>query len=145
MKKAAKKGAPKKAKAAASPDWRRETLARVRALIKEAAPGATEEAKWKKATNPAGVPTWSQDGIICTGETYKDKVKLTFARGASLKDPAKLFNAADTGATRRAIDIRGGDTLNERAFKGLVAEAVALNGAKKPVKKASVAKKSKRA
>ena len=130
-------------KKAVSSDWRRETLARVRALIEEAAPHATEEAKWKKATNPAGVATWSQDGIICTGETYKDKVKLTFARGASLKDPAKLFNAADTGATRRAIDIREGDKLNEKAFKALVREAVAANGAKKPAKKAA-AKKTKR-
>jgi hypothetical protein len=111
----------------------------VRALIKEAAPGASEEVKWKKATNPAGVPTWSQDGIICTGETYKDKVKLTFARGASLADPAKLFNAADTGATRRAIDLREGDKLNEKAFKALVREAVAANAkpaAKKKTKKA---------
>ena len=132
MKKAVKKSAPKKA-AAASNDWRRETLARVRALIKEAAPGASEEAQWKKATNPAGVPTWSQDGIICTGETYKDKVKLTFARGAALKDPAKLFNAADTGATRRAIDIREGDKLNEKAFKALIKEAVVANA--KPAKK----------
>lgn len=132
--KKAQKAAPKKAKAAS--DWRRETIARVRALIKDAAPGVTEEAKWKKATNPAGVPTWSLGGIICTGETYKDKVKLTFARGASLKDPAKLFNAADTGATRRAIDVREGDTLNEKALKALVKEAVAANGAKKPAKKA---------
>ena len=142
MKKAVKKAAPKKA--AASNDWRRDTLARVRALIKEAAPGASEEAKWKKAGRPDGVPTWSQDGIICTGETYKDKVKLTFARGASLADPTKLFNAADTGATRRAIDIREGDTLNEKAFKALIKEAVAANGAKKPAKKAA-AKKTKRA
>ena len=125
-------------------DWRRKTLARVRTLIKEAAPDASEEAKWKKANNPTGVPTWSQDGIICTGETYKDKVKLTFARGAALTDPAKLFNAADTGATRRAIDIREGDKLNEKTFKALIAEAVALNGAKKPAKKAA-AKKAKRA
>lgn len=127
-----KKAATKKA---AASDWRRDTIARVRALIKEAAPQATEEAKWKKPTNPAGVPTWSHDGIICTGETYKDKVKLTFARGAALKDPAKLFNAADTGATRRAIDIREGDTLNEKAFKALVSAAVALNTAKAPAKK----------
>jgi hypothetical protein len=139
------KGAAKQT-ASASKDWRRETLARVRALIKEAAPDAVEEAKWRKATNPAGVPTWSHDGIICTGETYKDKVKLTFARGAAFKDPAKLFNAADTGATRRAIDIREGDTLNERAFKALVAEAVALNGAKQPAKTRAkkAAKKAKR-
>ena len=129
---AAKKAPPKKA---AANDWRRETLARVRALIKEADPEATEEAKWKKPTNPAGVPTWSHGGIICTGETYKDKVKLTFARGAALKDPAKLFNAADTGATRRAIDIREGDALNEKAFQGLVKAAVALNTAKVSAKK----------
>jgi hypothetical protein len=128
----AKKPAPKKAAAA---DWRRETLARVRALIEEADPDVIEEAKWKKANNPAGVPTWSHDGIICTGETYKDKVKLTFAKGASLPDPARLFNAADTGATRRAIDIREGDKLNEKAFKALVKAAVALNGAKKLSKK----------
>ena len=95
MKKAVKKAAPKKA----APDWRRDTLARVRALIEEADPEATEEAKWKKANNHAGVPTWSHDGIICTGETYKDNVKLTFASGASLPDPARLFNAADTGAS----------------------------------------------
>lgn len=136
MKKAVKKAAPKKA----APDWRRDTLARVRALIEEADPEATEEAKWKKANNPAGVPTWSHDGIICTGETYKDKVKLTFASGASLPDPARLFNAADTGATRRAIDIREGDKLNEKAFKALVKAAVAANTAKKPV----VKKKAKR-
>jgi len=123
MKKAAKKVAPKKA----APDWRRETLARVRALIEDADPEATEEAKWKKPSNPAGVPTWSHNGIICTGETYKDKVKLTFAKGASLADPARLFNAADTGATRRAIDIREGDELNEKAFKALVKAAVAAN------------------
>jgi hypothetical protein len=129
---AAKKAPPKKA---AANDWRRETLARVRALIKEADPEATEEAKWKKPTNPAGVPTWSHGGIICTGETYNDKVKLTFAHGAALKDPAKLFNAADTGATRRAIDIREGDTLNEKAFTALVKAAVALNTAKAPAKK----------
>lgn len=132
-----KKAAAKKA----APDWRRETLARIRALIAEADPAAVEEAKWKKPSNPAGVPTWSHDGVICTGETYKDKVKLTFARGAALPDPARLFNAADTGATRRAIDIREGDKLNEKAFKALIKAAVAANAAKK----LSVAKKSKRA
>jgi hypothetical protein len=142
MKKAVKKSAPKKATAASS-DWRRETLARVRALIKEAAPGASEEAKWKKATNPAGVPTWSQDDIICTGETYKDKVKLTFARGASLADPARLFNSSLDAGTRRAIDIREDDKLNEKAFKALIREAVAANAAKNPAKKAP--KKAKRA
>ena len=137
-----KKTVSKKAGTAA--DWRSETLARVRKLIHEAAPGVAEGAKWKKPTNPAGVPTWSKDGIICTGETYKDKVKLTFARGASLADPAKLFNAADTGATRRAIDIREGDKLNEKAFKALIKEAVAANGARKPAKKAAK-KKAKKA
>jgi hypothetical protein len=132
MKKAVKKTAPKKAAPKAAADWRRATIARVRALIEEADPEATEEAKWKKAANPAGVPTWSHDGIICTGETYKDKVKLTFAQGAKLNDPAKLFNANDTGATRRAIDIHEGATLNEKAFKALIREAVALNTSKKP-------------
>lgn len=130
-KKVAKAPAKKAAAEKAASDWRSERIARVRALIKEAAPKAIEEAKWAKATNPAGVPTWSQDGIICTGETYKDKVKFTFARGAALDDPTGLFNAADTGATRRAIDIREGDKLNEKAFKALVKEAVALNSAKK--------------
>jgi len=119
----------------AASDWRRDALARVRALIAEAAPEATEEAKWKKAANPAGVPTWSQDGIICTGETYKDKVKLTFAQGAALKDPAKLFNASLDAGTRRAIDIHEGDKLNEKAFKALIAAAVALNTAKKKAKR----------
>jgi len=116
-------------------DWRRDTLARVRALIAEAAPEAIEEAKWKKPSNPAGVPTWSQDGIICTGETYKDKVKLTFAQGAALKDPAKLFNASLDAGTRRAIDIHEGDKLNEKALKALIAAAVALNTAKKKAKR----------
>jgi hypothetical protein len=120
-------------------DWRRETLARVRTLIREADPEAVEEAKWKKAGNPAGVPTWSHDGIICTGETYKDKVKLTFAKGASLKDPAGLFNSSLDAGTRRAIDIREGDKINETALKTLIRAAVALNtkggAAKKAVKK----------
>jgi hypothetical protein len=124
-------------------DWRRETLARVRTLIREADPEAVEEAKWKKAGNPAGVPTWSHDGIICTGETYKDKVKLTFAKGASLKDPAGLFNSSLDAGTRRAIDIREDDKLNEKAFKALIREAVAANAAKNPAKKAP--KKAKRA
>jgi len=119
----------------AASDWRRDALARVRALIAEAAPEGTEEAKWKKAANAAGVPTWSQDGIICTGETYKDKVKLTFAQGAALKDPAKLFNASLDAGTRRAIDIHEGDKLNEKAFKALIAAAVALNTAKKKAKR----------
>jgi hypothetical protein len=114
-------------------------MARVRTLIREADPKVVEEMKWKKPSNPTGVPVWSHDGIICTGETYKDKVKLTFFRGASLEDPASLFNAGDAGGTRRAIDIREGDKLNARAFKTLVKAAVAQNAppakrAKKPVK-----------
>jgi len=121
-------------KAVSSGDWRRATLARVRALIAEADPDAVEENKWKKPTNPAGVPAWSHDGVLCTGETYKDKVKLTFARGASLKDPAGLFNASLDAGTRRAIDIHEGDQLNEKAFKALIREAVAANA--KPAKKA---------
>lgn len=94
MKKAKRLKKAQKRIAAKSPDWRSATLARIRALIKDAAPDSIEEAKWKKPSNPKGVPTWSQDGIICTGETYKDKVKLTFAKGASLKDPSRLFNAS---------------------------------------------------
>ena len=124
--------------------WRGATLARLRSLIREADPEVVEEVKWRKPSNPLGIPVWEHAGIICTGETYKDKVKLTFARGASLADPAKLFNAADTGATRRAIDIREGDKLNEKAFKALVKEAVAANCAKNPAKKVA-AKKTKRA
>jgi len=138
-KSAVKKAVPKKAAPPAGPsakgDWRGDTLAAVRVLIREAVPAVVEEIKWRKPSNPAGVPVWQSDGIICTGETYKDKVKLTFAQGAKLKDPAKLFNAADTGATRRAIDIAEGDALNEKAFKALVTAAVALNTAKAPAKK----------
>jgi hypothetical protein len=108
-------------------DWRHTTLARVRKLIEAADPNIVEEVKWKKPSNPAGVPVWSHDGIVCTGETYKDKVKATFAHGAKLKDPGKLFNAGLGGGTRRAIDFFEGDTINERAFKALVKAAVALN------------------
>jgi hypothetical protein len=109
-------------------DWRGKTLASVRALIKQADPDVVEEVRWRKPSNSMkGVPVWSHDGIICTGETYKDKVKLTFAKGASLEDPAGLFNASLKGNTRRAIDIREGDTINEEAFKALVCAAVALN------------------
>jgi hypothetical protein len=108
-------------------DWRGETLARVRALIKEADPDVVEEVKWRKPTSPAGVPVWSHDGIICTGETYKDKVKLTFAKGASLDDPSGLFNSSLDGNVRRAIDIGEGDSVDEDAFKALIAEAVSLN------------------
>ncbi|NUM53266.1 MAG: DUF1801 domain-containing protein [Candidatus Hydrogenedentes bacterium] len=110
-------------------DWRVEMLARIRALIKQADPDAIEEVKWRKPSNPAGVPVWSHDGIICTGETYKDKVKLTFARGASLPDPEGLFNSSLEGNTRRAIDIHEGDTIDEKAFKELIRAAVVLNTA----------------
>jgi len=108
-------------------DWRGETLARMRALILVADPGIEEEWKWAKATSP-GVPVWSHDGIVCTGETYKEVVKLTFARGAALDDPKGLFNASLGGGTRRAIDIRQGERVNATAFKRLVRAAVALNG-----------------
>jgi hypothetical protein len=102
-------------------------LAAVRRLIKEADPQVVEEVKWRKPINPMGVPTWSHDGIICTGETYKDKVKLTFAKGASLADPSGLFNSSLDGNTRRAIDIREGDEIYESALKALIRAAVALN------------------
>jgi hypothetical protein len=111
-------------------DWRAEALARMRRLIEEADPDVVEEAKWRKPSNPAGVPTWSHDGIICTGETYKANVKLTFAYGASLDDPAGLFNAGFGGGTRRAIDIHEGETVDAEAFKALIREAVAFNSAR---------------
>ena len=104
-------------------DWRGETLARLRALIKQADPDVVEEWKWR------GVPVWSHAGIICTGETYKAVVKLTFLKGASLEDPARLFNASLAGNARRAIDLREGDAMNEEAFKALIRAAVALNTA----------------
>jgi len=104
-------------------DWRGQTLARMRKLIKAADPGVVEEWKWM------GTPVWSHDGIICTGESYRSVVKLTFAKGASLKDPAGLFNASLDGKVRRAIDIREGEAVDETAFKALVRQAVALNGA----------------
>jgi len=104
-------------------------LARLRVLIREADPAVSEEVKWRKAANPLGVPTWSHDGIICTGETYKDKVKLTVARGASLDDPKRLFNSSLDGGTRRAIDIREGDKIDEEAFKALIRAAVEFNRA----------------
>ena len=108
-------------------DWRAETLARIRRLIHEADPEAVENLKWRKPSNPAGVPVWEEAGIICTGETYKDKVKLTFARGASLADPGRLFNASLEAGTRRAIDIFEGDEIDGEAFRALIGEAVALN------------------
>jgi hypothetical protein len=110
-------------------DWRAAMIDRVRALIQAADPKMVEEQKWKKPSNGmVGVPVWSRDGIVCTGETYKNYVKFTFARGAALDDPSGLFNASLEGNTRRAIDIREGDSLNEAAFKALIKAAVKLNG-----------------
>src|SRR4029450_9267949 len=111
-------------------DWRGKTLGRMRKLIKEADPDVVEEWKWVKPTNP-GTPVWSHDGIICTGESYKNAVKLTFAKGASLKDPARLFTSSLDGNVRRAIDIRAGEEVDESAFKALVRQAVALNSSGK--------------
>ena len=108
-------------------DWRGAMLAKVRRLIREADPQVEETVKWRKPSNPHGVPVWEHDGIICTGETYKDKVKLTFAYGASLGDPSKLFNSSLEGGTRRAIDFREGGEVDEDAFKALIREAVARN------------------
>jgi hypothetical protein len=118
-------------------DWRGETLGRMRELIREADPDVVEEIKWVKASNP-GTPVWSHDGIICTGESYKSVVKLTFAKGASLEDPARLFNSSLDGNTRRAIDIHEGEEVDEPAFKALVRAAVVLNssGKSKPSKEA---------
>ncbi|MGE5563855.1 MAG: DUF1801 domain-containing protein [Bacillota bacterium] len=113
-------------------DWRGAMLAKVRRLIREADPEVVETVKWRKPSNPAGVPVWEHSGIICTGETYKDKVKLTFARGAALDDPTGLFNASLDGGTRRAIDLREADEVDEGAFKALIREAVALNGSGQP-------------
>ena len=110
-----------------SDDWRQERVQQVRSLIARAAPDADEEAKWRKASNPDGVPTFSLDGLICTVETYQDKVKTTFARGASLDDPSGLFNASLDAGTRRAIDLFADDELDEEAFVALVREAVAAN------------------
>ncbi|WP_274425492.1 DUF1801 domain-containing protein [Chelativorans sp. YIM 93263] len=111
-------------------DWRGETLARVRSLIKQADAQVVEEVKWRKPSNMLGVPVWEHAGIICTGETYKDKVKLTFAKGASLEDPSGLFNSSLEGNTRRAIDFREGDEIDEEALKALISAAVALNTSK---------------
>ena len=110
-----------------SDDWRSGIVEKVRALITQAEPDIVEEAKWRKASNPDGVPTFSCDGLICTVETYKDKVKLTFAQGASLDDPSSLFNASLDAGTRRAIDIHEDDTIDEDAFVELIKEAVAHN------------------
>jgi hypothetical protein len=108
-------------------DWRGEMLARIRTLIKQADPDVVEEVKWRKPSNPGGVPVWSHDGIICTGETYKDKVKMTFAKGASLEDPSGLFDSSLEGKARRAIDFHEGDKIDEKALKALIRAAVALN------------------
>jgi len=122
-------------------DWRGEILARIRRLIKEADPEVVEEVKWQKPSNPSGVPVWSHDGIICTGETYKDKVKLTFAKGASLDDPASLFNASLDGNLRRAIDIYEGSKIDEEALKALIRAAVALNKSARAAARPARAKK----
>ena len=109
-------------------DWRGELLSRIRTLINQADPGMIEERKWRKPSNAmAGVPVWSHNGIVCTGETYKDHVKMTFAKGASLKDPSGLFNSSLEGNARRAIDFDEGDKLDEKALKALIRAAVALN------------------
>ena len=128
--KVVEKAAAKRAAKAKPGDWREETLDRVRALILEAEPGMIEERKWRKPSNAmAGVPVWSRNGIVCTGETYKNVVKLTFAGGASIPDPSRLFNSSLEGNTRRAIDIHEGEQLDAGAFKALVKAAVAQNGA----------------
>jgi len=111
-------------------DWRGKMLGRIRALIKEADPDVVEEVKWRKPSNPMGVPVWEHAGILCTGETYKNAVKMTFAKGASLDDPSGLFNASLDGNTRRAIDFHEGDKIDEKALKALIHAAVALNKSK---------------
>jgi hypothetical protein len=108
-------------------DWRGEMLARIRTLIHEADPEMIEEVKWRKPSNPSGVPVWSHDGMVCTGETYKNAVKMTFAKGAALSDPSGLFNSSLDGNTRRAIDFREGDKIDAKALKSLIRAAVALN------------------
>ena len=121
-------------------DWRGEALAEIRGMIHEADPDIIEECKWVKPSNPMGVPVWSHAGIVCTGESYKQAVKLTFARGASLDDPSRLFNASLDGNTRRAIDIREGELLDPKAFKALIRAAVAENLAHSPPKSKSAPK-----
>ncbi len=111
-------------------DWRDVTLDRLRSLIMSADPAIVEERKWAKPSNPAGVPTWSADGLITTGETYRDKVKLTFAHGANVDDPQRLFNSSLDGNTRRAIDVREGEEVNAAAFTALIRAAVAFNRSK---------------
>ncbi len=111
-------------------DWRSALLGKLRALIKQADPNVVEEVKWRKPSNPLGVPVWEHDGMICTGETYKDKVKLTFAQGAALKDPSGLFNSSLDGNMRRAIDFHEGDRIDDKALQALIRAAVELNTAK---------------
>ena len=123
------------AKLASLGDWRGATLARLRALIHEADPEVEESVKWRKISNPMGVPVWEHAGILCTGELYRDKVKLTFANGAALDDPAGLFNSSLDGNTRRAIDILEGETLDAGAFKALIRAAVAQNMVRKGPKR----------
>jgi hypothetical protein len=118
------------ARIAALGDWRGDALSEVRKLIRDALPGVVETVKWRKASNPLGVPVWEHEGVLCTGETYKDKVKLTFAKGAKLDDPAGLFNAGLEGGMRRAIDIREGDELDPSAFMALIRAAAALNASR---------------
>ena len=125
--KAVVKKAPAKKAAAAGADWRAETLDGLRKVIMGAAPEIVETVKWRKPSNPAGVPVWEANGIICTGERYKDKVKLTFMNGAKLKDPVGLFNAVANGGTRRAIDVAEGGKVDAKALTALVREAVKLN------------------
>ncbi|MFZ1990593.1 MAG: DUF1801 domain-containing protein [Alphaproteobacteria bacterium] len=137
------------AKVAALGGWRGETFARVRKLIKEADPGIIEEVKWRKPSNPLGVPVWERDGIVCTGETYKEKVKLTFAAGAKIEDPKGLFNSSLDGNLRRAIDFHDGDKINEKPFKALIKAAVDFNQMKSkkkpPASDRAKARKSKKA
>lgn len=116
-------------------DWRGEMLARLRGLIKQADPDVVEDVKWRKPSNMLGVPTWEHDGILCTGETYKDKVKLTFMLGASVPDPTGLFNSSLDAGTRRAIDFHQGADIPEAAFKALIRAAVEVNVARRPAKK----------
>jgi Uncharacterized conserved protein len=111
-------------------DWRGKMLSRLRALIKQADPEVVEEVKWRKPSQPGGVPVWSHDGMICTGETYKNAVKMTFAKGASLEDPLGLFNSSLDGNTRRAIDFHEGEEIDEEALKALIREAVKLNASR---------------
>ena len=127
-KNAKKSASPKSSAAGTAADWRAQTLDRLRTLIKQADPDMIEEIKWRKPSNGMqGVPVWSHAGIICTGETYKNAVKMTFAKGASLPDPAGLFNSSLEGNTRRAIDFHEGDKIDEKALKALIRAAVALN------------------